>query len=170
MKDQSLEKKNGELVRKQVAERLRSYGFAKTKPAFYTRLCEDRIEFIHLHKFRTGPSFRVHTGIRFLIDDMDVVALNGIQASGFKNEYPVHYHFSYHKDEDTVLRCAEQIVLFIENEALPWFTLWHVESNLTARHDSPLRSELAPRYSKFKSGIYEEKVVLKSKTLLGIKP
>ena len=124
------------------------HGFFRTKPSFYTRIYEERIEFIHLHKLRSGPFYRVHTGIRFLLDDLDFIALNGIQANGYKNEYSIHYNFRYHKDEDSINRCANQILLFVENEAIPWFDLWRNEDALYTRQDSPLREELVHKYNK----------------------
>ncbi|MBY0215348.1 hypothetical protein [Paenibacillus illinoisensis] len=170
MKDKLLEKKQGELVKMKLRELLLPHGFFRTKPSFYTRLYEDRIEFIHLHKLTSGPFYRVHTGIRFLLDDLDYVALNGIQANGYKNEYSIHYNFRYHKDEDSILRCANQILLFVENEAIPWFNIWRYEDVLYTRQDSPLRKELVYKYNMLKKENKENaEIIFKSKKLLGIK-
>lgn len=54
----------------------------------------------------------------------------------------------YHKDEDSINRCANQILLFVENEAIPWFDLWRNEDALYTRQDSPLREELVHKYNK----------------------
>ena len=171
MKDKSLEKKNRELVIKKLSELLMPYGFVKTKPTFYTRLHKDRIEFIHLHKFTFAPSFRVHIGIRFLIDNLDFVALNGIEANGYKNEYPINYNFRYHKDDNSIVRCANQILLFVENEAPPWLDIWRDQDTLFTRQDSPLREELVHQYKLFKDETNNNDLVLitQSKKLLGIK-
>jgi hypothetical protein len=161
LKDKRLEKKNAELVKKKLSELLSLYGFIKTKPTFFTRLYEDRIEFIHLHKFSYGPAFRVHTGIRFLKDNQEFVELNGIEASGHKNEYPINYDFSYHKDNDSINRCANQFLLFVENESLPWLENWRKDDDLFNRQDSPFRLS--------KKGLNSEESETLSKKLLGIK-
>ncbi|WP_339148454.1 MULTISPECIES: hypothetical protein [unclassified Sutcliffiella] len=158
MKNKSLEKKNRELVKKKLSELLLPYGFNKTKPSFYTRFYEDRIEFIHLHKFTFGPAFRVHT----LKDEQDFVALNGIEANGYKDEYPINYSFKYHNDIDidSIYRCAKQILLFVEYEALPWFEIWRKDDNLYNRPESP--------YKLIKEGLYkEDELDTLSKKLLG---
>ncbi|SCW83859.1 hypothetical protein SAMN04487970_10636 [Paenibacillus tianmuensis] len=170
MKDKLLEKKHAELVRKKLSTLLLPHGFMRTKPSFYTRLYEDRIEFIKLQKLN-NEYFKIYVGIRFLIDDFEAVALNGIQANGIKNEYPIWYNFRYHIDVETVNRCANQILLFVENEALPWFELWRNEDALFNRQDSPLKGELIPAYRLFKArdSSIDPDLIIQSKKLLGIK-
>ncbi|WP_246938983.1 hypothetical protein [Bacillus pinisoli] len=159
------------IVQSKFGDLLQAYGFSRTKPTFYTRLYDDRIEFIHLHKFRSDSSFRVYSGIRFLFDGLDFVALNGIQANGYKNEYPIHYNFRFHNDIETTTRCANQILLFVENEALPWFTYWRNEDSLLNQQNSPLRVELFSIYKLFQAENQESflDLISQSKKLLGIK-
>ena len=165
--EKTIEKTNAELVRRKVRDALKQFDFKKTKPSFYTRLLEDRIEFIHLHKFSFGPSFRVHTGIRFLIDNFEAVALNGIDSDSRRE-----YNLRYHKSEESVDRCASEIFLFIENESFPWLEKWRNDEFLFRDSSSPFQRELMQDYQHFKSGDRDEsiiKLIKQSKSLLGIK-
>lgn len=165
--DKTIEKTNSELVKRKVRESLKQLDFKRTKPSFYTRLLDDRIEFIHLHKFTFGPYFRVHSGIRFLVDDFEAVALNGIDSDAFKSEYNLRYH----KNEDSIERCASEIVLFIQKEALPWLEKWRSKEHLYNEQNSPLKNDFISNYEKFINGNEENfsDLIKKSRLLLGIK-
>jgi hypothetical protein len=75
--DRRLESSNRDKVLRRVARQLRQAEFVRTKPTFFTWVGDHVIEFVHLHKFTKGPSFRVHLGIRVINDSFDACALNG---------------------------------------------------------------------------------------------
>lgn len=58
-------------IYRKLAKHLADLDFERTKTTFYTRSKEYVVEFIHLHKFTFCPGFRVHFGIRVLIDSFD---------------------------------------------------------------------------------------------------
>lgn len=165
--EKTIEKTNAELVRRKVRDSLKQLDIKRTKPTFYTRLLDDRIEFIHLHKFTFGPYFRVHSGIRFLVDDFEAVELNGIDSDIFKSEYNLRYH----KSEESVERCANEIMLFIQKEALPWIEKWRSREPLYNEQNSPLRTDINSNYEKFINGNEETflSIIKQSRSLLGIR-
>jgi len=82
--DKIIEKKTNEDIKKKLAVSLKQFSFNRTKKSYYTLLKNDRIEFIHLHKFSFDSSFRVHVGIRVLSDSYENVVLNGIDSDSFR--------------------------------------------------------------------------------------
>ncbi|WP_334073134.1 DUF4304 domain-containing protein [Paenibacillus sp. A14] len=164
--DKLLEKKYSNRIRSDLAKKLKPYGFKRSKPTFYTRVKSDRIEFIHIHKFTSGPSFRVHIGARFFCDDFEAVALNGIDSDSFRKKYSL----SYGRTEDSVLKCVEEMMEFILREGFAWFDYWMDPMRLLNENekDSPIH-RFKNEYFKFQAGEEDQGKVTLSKMLLGIK-
>ncbi|MFD1176647.1 hypothetical protein ACFQ3W_10085 [Paenibacillus puldeungensis] len=162
--DKVVEKKYANQVKSELLKNLKPYGFKRTKPTFYTRLKEDRIEFIHIHKFSFGPSFRVHIGARFYCDSFEAVALNGIDSDGFRRKY----NLSYGSPEESVVKCVEEIMKFIRCEGFRWFEDWMDPIELLDDEDSPI-IRFKNEYLKFQAGEYDIEKVTLSRMLLGIK-
>lgn len=165
MMDKQIEKKYAEMIRKKVAEILKPLGFVRTKPTFYTRSSDDRIEFVHLHKFTFCPRFRVHIGIRLLCDPFDAIALNGEDSDRFKSKYNLDFSMS----EESVLQCASNIMLFVQNIGLPWFEIYKESSTLINSKSSPIDTVCKEEYKRFMIGNINWDNVNQSKRLLGVK-
>ena len=75
--EKSVERSCHEKVLRVVVSRLVPLGFRRAKSTIYFRRQKWAIEFIHLHKYRSGPSYRIHLGIRVLNDVFPSPALNG---------------------------------------------------------------------------------------------
>lgn len=162
--DKLLEKKYSNRVKSELGKKLKPYGFMRTKPTFYIRLTEDRIEFIHIHKFSFGPSFRVHIGARFYCDGFEAVALNGIDSDGFQRQY----HLYYGKSEESVMKCVEGIMEFVQIEGFRWFDYWKDSVRLLNEEGSPI-SRFKNEYLKFQAGENDSEKETLSRVLLGIK-
>lgn len=162
--DKVLEKKYSNQIKSELAKKLKQYGFKRTKPTFYTRLKEDRIEFIHIHKFTSGPSFRVHIGARFYCDSFEAVALEGIDSDGFRRKY----NLSYGKSEESVMKCVHGIMEFIQCEGFEWFDYWMNPTRLLNEEGSPI-NRFKNEYLNFQAGENESENEQLARMLLGIK-
>jgi hypothetical protein len=165
--DKKIESSNGEKVKRRVGKLLKEHGFLRTKSTFYTRLCDDRIEFIHLHKFTFGPIFRVHIGIRFLCDCFDSVTLNGPDSDRYR--YNKEYSMRFWKEEETLDRCANDILNFVKTIGFDWFDKWKDNNFLLNSSESPLETNLMEQYLNMKSELINKGICSKSYELLGIK-
>jgi len=155
-------KENENKIKSILAASLKPYGFMRTKPTFYTSVKSDRIDFIHIHKFTFGPSFRVHIGTRFLCDDFNAIELNGIDSDSFRDEY----HITFDESRESVARCSEEILRFIIHEGFEWFNKWTDQSKLIRDPQSPI-SRFRDKYISYIEGRIAEN--MESRRLLGIK-
>ena len=166
--NKKLETANAEKVKRKVANLLKEYGFKRTKKTFYTRVLDDRIEFIHIHKFTFGPLFRVHIGIRFLCDEFDAVALNGPDSDSYRNNNK-SVSVKYWLEEESLDRCANEILEYIKEVGLIWLEKWgNVDLLLTSAH-SPLKGDMSEQYKKMVRGDGDVQVHQRSLALLEIK-
>jgi hypothetical protein len=127
-----------------LARALGPLGFARTKPTFFTRPRELVIEFVHLHKFRFGPAFRVHLGLRVTNDPFDAAALNGPNSHVYTCPGPPggrRYDFHYGETPEAIDRCAAELADFVRLVGEPWFGSWRDPQRLAGAADSPLDSE-----------------------------
>lgn len=164
--DKKIESSNAEKVRRRVSKLLRDYGFSRTKSTFYTRVWNDRVEFVHLHKFTFGPTFRVHIGIRFLCDSFDAVSLNGPDSDSYR--YNKEYSLRFWKEAETLDRCANDILSFVKTVGFNWFDKWKDNNSLLNSTESPLKANIKEEYLKMQSGFINKEVYSKSYNLLGI--
>lgn len=125
-------------ILRRLAKLLGPQGYARVKPTFYARAVGSMIEFVHLHKFTFGPLFRVHTGIRFVGDPFEAVALNGLMSDTVEWQGAHRYDLGYSTSEDSWDRCAQNIARFVAVEGEPWFLRWRDLKRLATAPDSPL--------------------------------
>lgn len=165
--DKKLEQKLAGRVISKLAEALKSEGFRKTKPTFYTRLCSDRIEFVHLNKLASGPYFRVHIGIRFLCDPFPVVVFEGLNSD---EDRSYRIRLAYNREEESTDRCAEAILDYVRQQGLPWLAYWTDSEHLQREEGSPVLrfKEEYNRYAEQAGEGFEQAAAL-SRRLLGIK-
>ena len=164
--DKKIESSNAEKVRRRVGKLLKEYGFLRTKSTFYTRILNDRVEFVHLHKFTFGPIFRVHIGIRFFCDSFDAIALNGTDSD--LHRYNKEYNMRFWKEEETLDRCANDILSFVKDIGFNWFDKWKDNVSLLNSPESPLEANIKEEYLKIQDGFINKDVYNKSCELLGI--
>lgn len=164
--DKKIESSNAEKVRRRAGKLLKEYGFSRTKSTFYTRMLNDRIEFVHLHKFTFGPVFRVHIGIRFLCDSFDAVSLNGPDSDYYR--YNKEYNMNYWKEDETLDRCASNILEFIKTIGFNWFDKWRDHTALFNSPESPLNLSIREEFLKMQCDLINRDVYRKSCELLGI--
>lgn len=162
--DKKIEKSNADKIKRKLAQLLKPYGFTRTKATFYTRVLNDRIEFVHLHKFTFGPRFRAHIGIRFLCDEFEAVALNGPDSDIYR--YNNIYTLEYSEDEESLDPCAAEILAFVIEAGFPWFKKWRDKNLLLNSESSPLTEKIKSKYT---NEIIDELVYKNSFKLLGIK-
>ncbi|RNB92508.1 hypothetical protein EDM56_02090 [Brevibacillus fluminis] len=162
--DKATEKKVSELIKKRLALSLKPFGFIRTKPTFYTRIKQDRIEFIHLHKFSFDSSFRVHVGVRFLADSFEAVALNGIDSDFLRPEFS----FGFTQDDGSVNHCVSELMRFLQSFGFNWFEEWSNPHTLLNAENSPIKG-FVDEYFRFCKGEINEESLNKSYRILGIK-
>jgi hypothetical protein len=105
-----------------LARALGPLGFARTKPTFFTRPRGLTIEFLHLHKYRSGPDFRVHLGVRVTNDPFDAPALNGPDSHAYTCPGPPggrRYGFRYGETPEAIERCGAELADFVRLVAEP---------------------------------------------------
>jgi hypothetical protein len=165
--DKKTETTNAEKVKKQLADLLKPYGFIRTKPTFYTRVLNDRIEFVHVHKFTFGSVFRVHIGIRFLCDTFEAVALNGPDSDSYRHNKD--FDLSYYNENETIIKCANNMLDFIIKVGFEWLERWKDAYMLFNNQASPLKIETKDLYKNSLNGDFDYFAYKNSYKLLGIK-
>jgi hypothetical protein len=121
-------------------------GFVRTRKAFWTREHPLHVDVVHLH--RGGVSYgapinasvdvRIHLAIRVLNDDFEALALNGPSTSSFLGARP-GYHLSFNaRSLSQFERCLTDSVRFVEEQGLPWLSMFSAADALLDRADSPL--------------------------------
>lgn len=146
------ETRNAQKVARLLAKKLKLLGFQHTKTNFYTRPRTHVLEFVHLHKYRVAPSFRVHFGVRIRSDDFPGAHLNGPCSDDIANpDIPNRrlYDFSFGSDETSIEACAEEIYQCVIVKGLAWFStiekpelLLSPGSPLTSKAKAALQREL----------------------------
>lgn len=162
-------KRNGaEAVRRRLARALAPRGFLRTKTSFWTRQQEVVIHFIHLHLFTFAPSFRVHLGIRVLNDSFEAVALNGLASHDGWYGDRRQYMFEYSERNESIERCADNLLRFVDDVAIPWFERFVTAETLMTASGSPLAEDERAALGEALAGRSSESRVLASKVLLGV--
>jgi hypothetical protein len=163
------EKRNrAEAVRRRLSRGLEPLGLRRTKTSFWTREREFVVEFIHLHLFTFDWSFRVHLGVRVLNDSFEAAALNGLYTpDGWYGDRP-RYDFLFSDDEESVNRCADDLVRFVRDVASPWFERFVDPRALLTIADSPLTEDERTALAEALAGESAETRVAASRVLLGV--
>ncbi|MES2321044.1 MAG: hypothetical protein V4633_02150 [Pseudomonadota bacterium] len=100
-----------------VAKSLQVHGFSHTKTSFFTRVNQQKVEFVHLHVFSFEPSFRVHLGVRAAEDLFRAVSLNGPTSDYVGKDFDLRFTAV----ADSLPVCAAEVVRYVEVVGLPWF-------------------------------------------------
>jgi hypothetical protein len=163
--DKKIETQLSNQIKSKLAKLFIEYDFKRSKSTFYTRALEDRIEFIHIHKFSFGPMFRIHIGIRFLCDPFDSIALNGLDSDSFR----AGFDLSYTDDSISLELCAANIFKWYEKNGEVWFQKWRSLKMLMESKESPLSENVKEQYHNALMGRQNSEVYKQSLRLLGIK-
>lgn len=142
--DKKLERSNKDKILRKVANKLKPFGFKRTKPTFFVKENGPMVEFIHIHKYTFGPTFRVHICLREINDPRDFIALLGITSEQYSRPNSPNnkkYNFSYHKTDESIDRCVQNIESFVSDVAVPWFMKWQNLELLSNSNESPLPYE-----------------------------
>jgi hypothetical protein len=122
-----------ERIRRDVARSLKEHGFSRSKPTFYTRVFEGRVEFIHIHLFSFAPALRIHLGIRYASDSFEAVALNGPTS----DETSWRSKLYFEESEESVAICGQEVLKYVEAIGLPWFESQRREGSRPASQATP---------------------------------
>ena len=133
------EARDAQKVLRLLAKRLRPLGFERTKPTFFVRPGNVLLEFVHIHKYSFGPSFRLHLGVRIRFDQFVAQALNGPAFDGTPgaNEPGAQGRFNYRSDVETIAACAEAMAQTVETAGSHWFDTMSNPERLLSIYRSP---------------------------------
>lgn len=172
--DTKEKREHSEVVRRALSGAIESIGFRRTKTTFWVREAEFVSDFVHLHLFRSGPSFRVHFGIRAMNDSFEAAALNG-PSSDLIREHRVlfglirrKYLLRFDKSLASQLACADQIARFVKEVGEPWFHLHRNAKDLAIGDKSPLNEAMRENLAKHLAGIPDPKNLALSRSILGL--
>jgi len=169
--DKKIEASNRDKVYRRVAKLLKPLGYVRTKTTFFTQASDHFVRFVHLHKFTFAPAFRVHLGIRVLNDEFVAPALNGPDSDPYacpNSPNGKKYHFDFHKSDDSVEKCAQNIAQWCAEVRMPWFDRFSSIDSLLNADDSPLDDTLRMRLRDSLAGRCESTTVERSLSLLGV--
>jgi hypothetical protein len=132
--------KDAQKIMRLLAHKLRALGFERTKPSFFIRQRALIIEFVHVHKFTFGPSFRIHFGIRVRNDTHTAAALNGPDSDRIQNPATpgLRYRLNFSTEPTSLNTCAEAMAAFVAAEGLAWFRTFEDPRLLLSAADSRL--------------------------------
>ncbi|MFT3820273.1 MAG: hypothetical protein QM750_22105 [Rubrivivax sp.] len=146
------ESRDAQKVLRLLAKKLKTFGFLRTKPTFFTRPAQYGLEFVHVHKSSFEASFRIHFGFRVRSDEFRAAHLNGPTSDEISD--PVlpdsrKYEFNYNMDEASWESCAQAMYQCTASEGLEWFAsmtnpvfLLSPDSPLTPTERAALRREI----------------------------
>lgn len=164
------ESKDAQKVFRLLAKALRPLGFKRTKPTFFTRQSGLVVEFVHVHKYTFGPTFRIHLGVRVLNDAWRAVVLNGPCIDGLLNSEGSRYtsRFDFTPDPTSLLACAHLMADVIRSQGERWFDGIRLHETLLDSGDSPLRAEEKAALRAAISDAFDADAIAKSRSLLGM--
>jgi hypothetical protein len=161
--DKAIERAGHREVLRRVGTLLAPLGLQRRKTTFFVRCRAWVAEFVHLHKYRSAPAYRVHLGIRVLNDTFSALALNGPHSV---NGSP--YALANGRDEASTQRCAEEVYRWCLEVGEPWFQQFRDLSALLTEAASPLRDEEKARLRLALTGAADLGCVEASRRLLGL--
>jgi hypothetical protein len=168
--EKSVERSCHGKVLRLVGSLLAPLGFRHVKSTFFIRRQEWVIEFIHLHKYRYGPCYRVHLGIRVLNDVFPAPALNGPNSHPYTcTESPngSQYKLDFGPDQASVERCSGEIHRWCSEVGVPWFNQFHDPHALLTDAASPLLENDKARLRLAMGGESDPNAVRASTSLFG---
>ncbi|WP_156453343.1 hypothetical protein [Polycladidibacter hongkongensis] len=155
---QKKERSNASKVMRKFARKLDTLDLLrKRQTTWFVREADHIAHFIHVHKFKFGPCFRVHLGIRVLNDDFESIALNG----------PDHTQgLEYTDDEASLEVCATAMYDFARIKGEDWFN--QQEPSLLASDHSWLTDDTRNLLRYALNGHSNSENVHRSRALLGL--
>ncbi len=163
---------HGKILRR-VAKLLAPLGFRRAKVTFFVRRQKWVVEFIHLHKYRFGPSYRIHLGIRVLNDVFPAQALNGPDSHAYTcpgSPNGSRYNLDFESDQDSFERCAAEICRWCSEVGVPWFKRFQEPRVLLTDPVSPLREDVKARLLMAIRGDSDPDAVQASLLMFGLSP
>lgn len=157
-------------VLRMLAKALTPLGFTRTKPSFFTRGSDLVVEFVHIHKYTFGSTFRIHFGVRVLNDAWPNVALNGPCVEGILNSESSRYtvRFEFGPDSTSMAECAQLMADVIRLQGEPWFAAMRPLDKLLDSTASPLRTDSKAALRAAMTGAFDPTAIEKSRSSLGL--
>lgn len=112
-----IERADAAKVMRIFARRLAALGFHR-KSTFFARPAGPVIQFLHVHKYSFGGSFRIHVCIRVANSPRPFIGLLGITEQ--ESELPQRFGYST-GNAISVTACADHMATFVETVAEQWF-------------------------------------------------
>jgi hypothetical protein len=168
--EKRLERSCHDKILRLVARLLAPLGFRHAKSTFFIRRQQWVIEFIHLHKYRFGPLFRVHLGIRVLNDVFPAPALNGPDSHAYcctESPNDSQYRLDFGPDQGSIERCSAEIHRWCTDVGSPWFFQFHDPHALLTEAASPLSESGKARLRLALAGESDTNAVRMSESLFG---
>lgn len=166
--DKKLERSCHGKVLRMVAKLLAPLGFRRAKMTFFFRRQQWVFEFIHLHKYRAGPWYRVHLGIRVLNDVIPAAALNGPDSHPYTctpSPNGSQYHLDFLPDQASIEKCSAEIYRWCFEVGEPWFNRFRDPHILLSDLTSPLHEDEKARLQLALDGNSDVEAVRLSKLL-----
>jgi hypothetical protein len=168
--EKSVERSAHGKVLRLVASLLAPLGFKRAKSTFFFRRRQWVIEFIHLHKYRFGPFYRIHLGIRVLNDVFPAPALNGPDSHAYtctQSPNGSQYKLDFGPDQASIERCAAEIHRWCSEVGQTWFNQFHGPHALLTDAASPLGENEKARLRLAIAGQSDPDAVRESASLFG---
>jgi hypothetical protein len=127
-------------------------GFARLRIAWWERQKGVLLQRIHIHKFTSGTSFRVHGAVHLRDFEEGAVSLNGFDSydGWFEQRSPSFkrwespdiggrkFSFRFTQSSVSWQHCADELFSFTRDVLVPWFANWEDENRLVHDDASPL--------------------------------
>ncbi|MBL0729659.1 hypothetical protein [Piscinibacter sp. HJYY11] len=166
---------------KAFTDRIQSFGFNRSNKAFWVQRSEFTASFIHARRggisygaaMNASVHIRLHLGIRVLNDPFDAVALNGPHSASGGYDLPAspNYHLRFNASTGSTFdRCVGDLVRFVEQQGLPWFSTFSQPQVLLDHPKSPLAEDAKKSLRAALDGQIDQANYALSGKLLGVKP
>ena len=153
-------------------------GFTRSKSTLWTRVHPLTVDLFCF--FREGTSYgapisasvgvRVTLAIRVLNDPFDGLVLNGPCTSDFIGRRPPGYHLSFNaRSFSQYERCLTDVLRFVREQGLPWFSEYADPAALIERVDSPLSPPERARLQAAQAGNSDATAIAASRKLLRLR-
>jgi hypothetical protein len=169
--EKSVERSCHGKVQRRAGKLLAPIGFQRAKSTFFARRRQLVVELVHLHKYRFGPCYRIHLGIRVLNDVFPALALNGPDSHAYiraNSPNGSEYVLGFGPDQASIDFCAEEILRWCSEVGVPWFNRFHDPHALLNDDASPLGQHEKARLRLAIGGNSDPDAVSASLLLFGI--
>jgi hypothetical protein len=152
-----IERSNAGKVLRRFAKQVLPMGYHR-RSTFFAREAGHLIQFLHIHKFSSGPHFRMHVCIRVLNDPRHHPVLSGITNGALK--------LSFEDNDASLAECAKYLTSVVSEFAEPWFLRWTEQALLLP--DSPITKDAKDALIQALEGNIDPANVHESRMLLGL--